>query len=286
MTNLVPQNGQNPDDNNDEDKDTNANAVGFVRRNEEEESEDDRIARRRREEAMENALIRLNQVHEEEGTKTFGSARRDDDAIEGEFIEADFGPAEPQSTMAEDAAINAEAERPDAERESLRDMFNRMAHLQSVLCKVFEQETVNPYYVEELAKTVTVTVELEKSFEAKGADDFISVSRDHIFAQNNDVSFATAYEMTLIAMTDPSLREEGVDVRGNAKDRLILSLMAEECGLPVNNAPDADAETIARLKSDIQGWIAQRNGVGPITATPDEDEPEQKPAYQRTFAPA
>lgn len=284
MTNLVPQNGQNPDDNHDDDKDT--HAVGFVRRNDEEETEEERTARRLREEAMENALIRLSQIHQEEGTETFGSARRDDDVIDGEFIEADFGPAEPQSAAVEEDAIDAEAVRPDAERDTLRDMFNRMAHLQSVLCKVFEQETINPYYVEELAKTVTVTVELEKSFEAQGADDVISVSRDHIFAQNNDVSFATAYEMTLIAMTDPSLCKDGVDVRGNAEDRLVLSIMAQECGLKVNNAPEADAATIAAVKSEIQNWLAQKNGVGPIHATRAEEEPEQKPAYQRTFAPA
>ncbi|WP_435642101.1 hypothetical protein [Micavibrio aeruginosavorus] len=279
MTDLVPQNGQNPDDNNGEEKDT--TAVGFVRRRpEEEETEEERADRRLREDATANALIRLNQVHQEEGTETFGSARRDE---ADDFIEAEFGPAEKNNG---EAAVDAESLRPDPERESLHQTFNRIAQLQSALCKVFELETVNTHMVEELAKTVTVTVELEQSFEAKGTDDAISVSRDHIFAQKNDVSFATAYEMTLIAMVDPSLCEDGVDVRGNTHDRLILSIVAQECGLKVNNAPDADPATVATLTSEIQTWLAQKNGVGPIHATRDEEEPEQKPAYQRTFAPA
>ena len=279
MTNQKP--NDTPDDNENGGEDKNE-AAGFVRpgfdpngtdaESEEEKLKKEREAANRRDAiaaaaAAATALTRQKQLEDEENTAYDKSEENAEQKTE-ETITPEEEPKAAEETS-ETVTDEPAAEEPSDE-DTLRAEFNRRAlALGSALCKIYNIESVAEPILNELSQTVDVQSEAENSFTAKGTDDVMNVSRDQIYAENSGVTPATAYEMVLMGLADPTLRDIGVEVRGNARDRLMLSVMAAKSGLTVLNAPqNIDADMLASVEADIADWVKAKSA----------EKPDEKPA--------
>lgn len=92
-----------------------------------------------------------------------------------------------------------------------------------------------------------------------GTDNRYYIGKKFIEAQKPSISARTAFEMGILAMGNPDLQKQGVEITGSLADRYLLTLSAAHMGLKVTNpvrdediSPDL-AESFAAKKAE---WLA------------------------------
>lgn len=100
-----------------------------------------------------------------------------------------------------------------------------------------------------------------------------------------EIDFETAYDLVLLAMANPAMRENGVRLTGGTQDRALLYFAAKKEGLKVENTPDSDIlEQYAQLGTQWAAFAEQYDPaissdlLSEIIDTEERQEPSAKSA--------